>query len=294
MESLIQSLKAADSTKYSKGVPTFLKDASIESLSSFTSANEDPLQILDPARHSLGYLYILNARLKTSNSINLINFADSFAATFDPKQVLLAMNEINNLANLCFSISYSKKICIAVVRPLKNMIKRLSLKSNLTGVHPVFAKTCLLAKTYNAAEEILNDSIEDVHPETYDIDIQDFLLYHYYGGMLYCGLKKFNKALEFFKIVITSPALAPSMIAMESYSKYILMSLLLHGKILPLPKYTPNCLVKAFKGRKDVLPYIEFANAFESLSLSRVQVGLCVNASFALNLLFSFFSLLEE
>jgi hypothetical protein len=30
----------------------------------------------------------------------------------------------------------------------------------------------------------------------------EYLQYFYYGGLLYCGLKKFSKAQEFFQLVI--------------------------------------------------------------------------------------------
>jgi hypothetical protein len=40
-----------------------------------------------------------------------------------------------------------------------------------------------------------------VNSETTAVEAKDFRLYCYYGGMLYIGLKKFQRALEFFKNV---------------------------------------------------------------------------------------------
>ena len=58
-----------------------------------------------------------------------------------------------------------------------------------------------------------------------------FLLYFYYGAMIYTALKKFERALYFLEVVITTPAMAVSHIMLEAYKKYILVSLILHGKV---------------------------------------------------------------
>jgi len=61
-------------------------------------------------------------------------------------------------------------------------------------------------------------------------DTKYFLLYYYYGGMIYAALKNYDRALYFFEVAITTPALAVSHIMLEAYKKYILVSLILHGK----------------------------------------------------------------
>ena len=62
-------------------------------------------------------------------------------------------------------------------------------------------------------------------------DTKYFLLYYYYGGMIYAALKNYDRALYFFEVAITTPALAVSHIMLEAYKKYILVSLILHGKV---------------------------------------------------------------
>jgi hypothetical protein len=48
--------------------------------------------------------------------------------------------------------------------------------------------------------------------------------------MIYAALKNYDRALYFFEVAITTPALAVSHIMLEAYKKYILVSLILHGK----------------------------------------------------------------
>lgn len=48
---------------------------------------------------------------------------------------------------------------------------------------------------------------------------------------------------------ITTPAMAVSHIMLEAYKKYILVSLILHGKVQPLPKYTSQIVGRFIKVR---------------------------------------------
>ena len=62
-------------------------------------------------------------------------------------------------------------------------------------------------------------------------DVKHFLLYYYYGGMIYTAVKNYDRAQYFFRVCITTPALAVSHIMLESFKKYILVSLILEGKV---------------------------------------------------------------
>jgi len=53
--------------------------------------------------------------------------------------------------------------------------------------------------------------------------------------MIYAGLKKFAKALEFFQLCLTAPSKALSAIQVEAYKKYVCISLIETGEVAPLP-----------------------------------------------------------
>lgn len=44
-------------------------------------------------------------------------------------------------------------------------------------------------------------------------------------------MKNYDRALYFFEVVVTVPAMVVSHIMLEAYKKYILVSLILHGKV---------------------------------------------------------------
>lgn len=62
-------------------------------------------------------------------------------------------------------------------------------------------------------------------------DAKYFLLYYYYGGMIYLAVRNLERSLYFLEVALTTPAHAVSHIMLESYKKFILVSLLLHAKV---------------------------------------------------------------
>lgn len=60
----------------------------------------------------------------------------------------------------------------------------------------------------------------------------------------------YHTFLTFSRQAITTPAMAVSHIMLEAYKKYILVSLILHGKVQPLPKYTSQIVGRFIKVRK--------------------------------------------
>merc|ERR1719419_821391 len=75
-------------------------------------------------------------------------------------------------------------------------------------------------------------------------------------------MKKYEKALYFFEIAVTTPSMAVSHIMPESYKKYLLVSLILHGKIPSLPKYTSHVVAKYIKPLCQ--PYNDLTSAYST------------------------------
>jgi len=154
---------------------------------------------------------------------------------------------------------------IRAVKTLKTAVQKLRPGSEvLTPVHCDFLQVCLLSKCFHAAIPILNDEISEVNQDATGITPKDMLLYYYYGGLIYAGEKDYKRALVFFRTAITAPAVVLSAIMVESYKKYILLSLLVHGKVSSLPRHT-SAVVQRY--HKTAFPqYQEFATAFGTSS----------------------------
>jgi len=80
--------------------------------------------------------------------------------------------------------------------------------------------------------------------------------------MVLTCLKQYKQALTFFRMVVTAPAVILSAIMVEAYKKYILLSLLVHGRVISLPRYTSSVVQRHHKA---AFPqYHEFATAYST------------------------------
>jgi COP9 signalosome complex subunit 3 len=73
----------------------------------------------------------------------------------------------------------------------------------LTPLHSEYVCCCLKAMNFKAALKVLEEPIYDIEPGLTGLTPKDMVLYYYYGGMVYIGLKQFTKAFSFFDTVPT-------------------------------------------------------------------------------------------
>lgn len=137
----------------------------------------------------------------------------------------------------------------------------------LTGIHADFLACCLKTINLKAALPVLEQSIFDVQPEKTGTTPKDMLLYYYYGGMIYLGLKKYEKAYSFFETSLLVPSFALNAIMVESFKKYVLTSLLLNGKYTGIPKSASQIVHRHMKLYCQA--YLEFATAFDKRDLDK-------------------------
>lgn len=80
--------------------------------------------------------------------------------------------------------------------------------------------------------------------------------------MIYSAIKNYERSLYFFEVAVSTPALAMSYIMLEAYKKYILVSLILDGKISSIPKYSSQVITRFVKPLSHA--YHELAVAYET------------------------------
>jgi len=222
---------------------------------------------LDPAMHSLGYVFVLAAKLN-NQKMDPQRFSAQvlrFLSTFTPGQIRLVPNKFAAVCRRFKEICIESNQAMRAVKPLRLAITKWRTGSEcLTPVHADFLQACLSARCYNAALPILDADIYDINQDITSVTPRDMLLYYYYGGMIYTGLKDYKRAFNFFRTAVTSPAVVLSAIMVESYKKYILVSLLVHGKVVSLPRYTSSVVQRYHK--TSFPQYQEFATAFGTQS----------------------------
>ncbi|XP_031481582.1 COP9 signalosome complex subunit 3 [Nymphaea colorata] len=232
------------------------------------------LHLLDPSKHSLGYLYFLEAH--TSGSVvkeeasGFLNIVANFINACSAEQIQVAPDKFVSICKRFKEQVMQLQVPIQGIAPLLVAIRKLQPSpEHLTALHPDFLLLCLLAKCYKAGLSILNDDISEIDQP------KDFFLYCYYGGMIYIGLKRFHKALEFLRHATTSPMPAIHAVAVEAYKKYILVSLIQNGQLPNFPKYTSSAAQRYLKLYSQ--PYVDLASSYGTGKISELQS--CFNSN---------------
>ncbi|GMP29599.1 hypothetical protein CsSME_00004627 [Camellia sinensis var. sinensis] len=230
---------------------------------------------LDPSKHSLGYLYILEACTAAPISkeqaneviLSIARFINECAA----EQIRLAPDKFISVCKRFKDQVILFEAPMRGVAPLLTAVRKLKTTSEqLTALHPDFLLLCLLAKCYKTGLCILEDDIYEVDQP------RDFFLYCYYGGMICIGQKRFRKALELLHNVVTAPMSTINAIAVEAYKKYILVSLIHLGQFsTSFPKYTSSAAQRNLKNFSQ--PYIDLANCYGNGKISELEAYVQAN-----------------
>ncbi|EMR11206.1 hypothetical protein PNEG_00797 [Pneumocystis murina B123] len=238
----------------------YLKSLSIDILVRLEP--QDPLKVLDPETYSIGYLYILLARVQISklesiweDCVTFLNvFNISLVSTLTPDEFKKILKWICDNAN---TIDES----FLVIDVLKSTLERYpDFAISLTPVRTIFVKQCFITKAYEKARFILDIDVE-IFDKNNGITYIDHLLYHFYGALLYIKLKLFDRALQFLRIIISAPTRNTSVIQVNAYKKFVILSLIVNGKMEPIPYITDSIATKTYKVFGKV--YNEFSQAYE-------------------------------
>lgn len=259
---------------------------------------DNVLETLDTFQHSLGVLAVLYVKLtnlpphlppaggaaeaaalpeaKSHDTLIFTQF-QNFVDRCDSAQIRLAPETYSEICHVVTKILVDQKRPHRGIDLLRRAIRKFQKhESQLTGVHADLMQLCLLSKNFKPAIEFLDVDICSISEEGSQAEAKYFLLYFYYGAMIYTALKKFDRALYFLEVVITTPAMAVSHIMLEAYKKYILVCLILHGKVLNPPKYTSQVVERFIKPLSS--PYHKLSLAYSSNSCEEVQQCLTLYA----------------
>ncbi|KAH0565889.1 hypothetical protein GP486_000719 [Trichoglossum hirsutum] len=227
--------------------------------------------ILDPSINSLPYLFTLLAHIQASQDRRsglsgrepppyhprgpLWSKTVEFLTKFDPRQVRYAGAEWRRLVELVEEIARSIGKALPI---LDRDIQEFPLGPKLTS--PLPTAMSQLSSSYVYAAPGLTDRL------TY----QTHLEYHLFGALIYMGLKRWERALEFLTFVIASPTIgSASTIQVEAYKKWVLVGLLYHGGPMSPPRIASNGALKSY--RELARAYDNFAEVFKSGNATRLR-----------------------
>ncbi|KTW31148.1 uncharacterized protein T551_01221 [Pneumocystis jirovecii RU7] len=260
-DDLISMIKVCtDATAIQNILIPYFKRSSNELLAKINQ--QDPLKTLDPELYSIGYLYILFARGQILGFDSILEDCVKFLSVFNVKMVSMFASVIFKqfLAWICDSANTTNRSFLAIDILCSTLKRYNDFGLTLTPIHAIFVKQCFVAKAYKEAQFLLDQDME-IFDKNNGITYLDHLLYHFYGAILYVKLKIFHRALHFLRIVISAPTLNTSAIQVNAYKKFVILSLIVNGKIEPVPHITDIVCIKSYKvfGKA----YDIFAEAYE-------------------------------
>ncbi|KAK7338315.1 hypothetical protein VNO77_18921 [Canavalia gladiata] len=255
---------------------TILKQAD-DSLRAESTRLSPLLTLLDPAIHSLGFLYVLDAftsgQTSKQDAETVVQLITRFINACVAEQIRLAPEKFTLVCKRLRELVMLLETPIRGVAPLFTAVRKLQFSTeHLTPLHSEFLLLCLLAKCYKTGLSLLEDDVFEIEQR------RDLFLYCYYGGMICIGQKRFRKALDLLHNVVTAPMSSMNAIAVEAYKKYILVSLIHHGQwqlSTTLPKYASSVAQRNLKNLCQ--PYIELANGYGTAKIAELEAYVKTN-----------------
>ncbi|XP_014676248.1 PREDICTED: COP9 signalosome complex subunit 3-like [Priapulus caudatus] len=180
---------------------------SMDILAKHASHLDNVLATLDLQQHSLGVLAILVVKYELQNIPDfegLFALTQEFILGCNGEQVRFATDSYSELCHQMTRQLVERKQPIRGISLVSSAIQKIQLyPSQLTSIHADLCQLCLVAKCFKPALDFLDADITDISKENSAYDVKHFLAYYYYGGMIYTGLKNYDRALYFFEITST-------------------------------------------------------------------------------------------
>lgn len=219
--------------------------------------------------HSLAILTILTVKMNISTTTGpsdpLIIRVQEFFDLCNGEQIRYAPDLMAFLCHMYTQAMIDSGKAIKAIPIVLKAINKVQLHSaQLTSLHADLCLLALTAKCIKPALNLLDIEITDISRECGHFDVKYFLLYYYYGGVIYTIQKKFDRALYFFEACLITHSLAISHIMQAAYKKYVLVSLILHGKVTSLPRYMTPLVARAI--RPECPQYKELVHAYSTNS----------------------------
>lgn len=238
------------------------------------------LERMNPRVNTLGVLGLLmpDARsFKTfpaDHEAAFLRHAGNFLRLGDPTMFRRKISDVytvgRTFARLCITGRKPKAGILALRAAIRAIARRDPRK--LTPLHAQFVLLCILAKSHDVALEVVEQPFDDVETKWTGFQMLDFLTYHYYAAKVCCVMDRFDRALELLQAVVTAPCAdnAVSKVQIEAYKKYVLVSLLVHGRLVQLPRTTGEPVKRAISALPKNGGYAKLAEIFERKDITKL------------------------
>jgi len=234
---------------------------------------------LSPASNAAALCILLNiqmSRMTFRDPQYTFAYIGNFCKTCDPTQIRRVNREFVDLVLQYSKVALENNQAMTALPALRAAVERFRpYEWVLTPLHSEFLKVCLKAKHYTYALPVLDKPILDVMPKYTLTSVFGFLLYFYYGGLIYIGVKRFHSALQCFHICLGCPGQAVSAIQMDAWKKFVLVTMIETGEVPAPPKNISQALSRVLQHRSMAASigtaYYELTECFRQRDMSKLR-----------------------
>ncbi|KAK8126664.1 uncharacterized protein PG998_002423 [Apiospora kogelbergensis] len=255
------------------------------------------LELIDPEVNSLSYMAVLHTLLLpnvTGPREVILEKLVKFLLGFDPRQIRYAGSHLLEILTLvCGGSILPPSVAVEAVSTA--ILKIDPAGAMFTSSHLQLARLAYSTNNIDPALKVIEKNIVFypgmanwkkpsmlcdmtlspsvyIHKETgftNPVKAASVLEYDMLAGMMFCSKRDWTKAHAAFERVVSYPTRdgGCSKIMAEAYKKWVLVSLLFKGKLVPLPLYTGPAAAKNYqtlgKPYKDVGSLFDTTNADE-------------------------------
>ncbi|KAF2233035.1 hypothetical protein EV356DRAFT_577917 [Viridothelium virens] len=292
---------------YDRDVREYVKQLDKISASSFVKAvdGQELIDLLDPIRNSIAYLYTIVSELQSIASSKPKPLPDDlwtrlsiFCTSFDPIQIRYVGNEFRRLLEHLERLARvynSPRVPVQLM--CAGMLRMDPSGATFTSTHLLYVQLCLEARTLEEALPILDkpivgfpsQAIKGIEEQPLCADHQvssayitlnsglssavsaeDVQEYYLLGAITYIGLRQWRKALTFLEHVLVAPTQNTATgLMLEAYRKWLLVALLIEGKSPSFPRGVNQEALRKIKPTSKA--YEAFADIYKSGNLLRLQ-----------------------
>jgi len=186
------------------------------------------LEHVDKTTFSFGVFYLLQELTKYLNDFSpLVPYIHQFLRKFNPHELQSERTQFQLW--LCELLSLNLNFSVPIIN---GAIERLFGK-HITNIHPALFKYIIQTRQFSLARPLLSATI---HPKLNLVRVESAFEYYYYGAVILCHLKQFEKAFCFLYYAFVVPLPDFTLYFVPVYKYYLFTSLLVFHKTMPLPQ----------------------------------------------------------
>ncbi|AAW45148.1 expressed protein [Cryptococcus deneoformans JEC21] len=222
-----------------------------------------------------GLIYVLSARITLGQgnavvwSDKMLNFAIRLCELADPAQLRICHQRVAAFAWGLLRLSQQLSKVKLVIPAITSLIQKLNYHQTFSPIFGALLEACLVTRQFDHPSLGLVLDIIFLDVKTTAPTYLDILTYYHHAGAVTMAVGDFCKAKEYYLTAVTVPTTTASAIQLACAKRALLCELIVTGKKIVWPKYTPTPVTRIIE--KYATSYNELAKEFEAHNWANVR-----------------------